>query len=253
MSIVSAIIGTAFSSTGGGGGGGGGTGVNDFTLYSDDPAHGFGGMSYWWNSSLTGGGAYIPSILSSPPPAWNSYVYPDSSNGHVYEFTGSQYLISANLTQVAGTFPANTITIDYWFYPTANGIQLLTEQNDGTANPSWHYSVLEINTSNNILAKFWDGAYLTSGNTVNLNQWNHIWFTEDSQGGHSFELNGVPTNGNPNYVRTLPGTEYFSIGYYDVTNMGNTGRFQGKVGLLKISDFVAASTFTSTKSRFGIV
>ena len=248
--IVSAIIGSSFYSDGGGGGGGG-SGTNDFTLYGDDPAHGYAGFNSWWYSSTTGG-AYIYSTLSSPPPAWNSYTYPDTSSGHVYEFTGSEYLISPNLSQVGGTFPSNTITIDYWFYPTANGIQLLTEQGEGTDNPSWHYTVLEINSSNNIKATFWNGTSLTSGNTVTLNQWNHIYFTEDSQGGHSFELNGVPTNGNPNYVRTKPGAEYFSIGYYDVTNMGNTGKFQGKIGILKISDFVAASTFTATKTKFGI-
>lgn len=254
MSIISAIIGSSVGSLP--------EPISSkwFLMNSDDPDRGYNNTTDWWYSSLTGGGPYINSVLSAPPPTWTSYTYPDGSNGHVYEFDGvNKYLFSPNLAQ-ASSWPNNSITIDYWFYPTSNGIQLLSECNSSEfVYLTYHYSVLEINNTNNIYAKFWDGPYLTSSNEVTLNQWNHIYFTENIQGDHDFKLNGIPTYNNPNYIRTKPTNpfslgddEYFVIGYNDVTNMGNTNRFQGKVGLLKITNSVVVSTFGSTKTKFGL-
>lgn len=218
----------------------------DAGFYGDDAMHNAGGHSGWW---VVNGGFSGFSTFSDPAPAWNSVTYVDTTTGHTFDFTGTQWLASMNLS-VSGAWQSNTITIDYWFYPTANSIQLLSECNYPDVTSGYHYSVLEINSSGNVKARFYNGTALTSNNSVQLNRWNHIWFTEDSQGGHSFELNGEPTNGNPNYTRIKPSSEYFVIGEYDVTNMGNTGRFRGKVGYLEIHDYVAPSTYSNRASKF---
>ena len=253
MSIIQAIIASAASSpppppppySG-----------NNWVLLSDDPNRGFASIDNWWQSSTTGGGAYSYSILSSPPPAWNSYTYPNSSNGHVYEFTGIEHLISPNLSLVPGTWPDTQITIDFWFYPTNVGVQLLSEIGEQSAAPGWHSTVLEIDNSGHVRAGFWNGMNVggpaVSTNTVTLNQWNHVYFASIWTGDYYFELNGTATNGNPNYVRVKPSAEHFIIGYADITNMGSTSKFTGKVGALTISDYVAPSTFSSTRTKFGL-
>jgi hypothetical protein len=159
-------------------------------------------------------------------------------------------MISPSLT-VTDTWASNTISLNYWFYPTSNNIQLLSELGQQSVDGSgWHYSMLEINSMGNVTAKFYDGVPITSVNQINLNAWNHIYFAEDSQGGHTFELNGIPTTGNPTYTRSKPTTEYFAIGGYDATNMGATGGFVGKIGWLEIHDYTAGSTYLNTKAKF---
>jgi hypothetical protein len=216
----------------------------DAGFYGDDSIRGTGGQNGWW---IVNGGYYGGSLFSGSAPAWNALTYKDGTTGHTYDFTNGQYMISPSLS-VTGTWASNTISINFWFYPTASGIQLLSElgQQDNSG-VGYHYTMLEITSMSNVKAKLWDGAPITSVNTVNLNAWNHIYF---SQGGHIFELNGIPTTGNPVYTRTKPGYEYFNIGGYDVTNMGSTNGFVGKIGWLEIHDYVVSSTYLSTKAKF---
>lgn len=201
------------------------------------------------------GGIYTSGTFSSSQPANPSFTYLDGSyTGKTRDFTGSEWTISPNLA-IGGAWQSNTITIDYWFYPTENDVQLLSEHGLNDVDSGYRYTVLEITSTGYVKARYYNGTALISVNTVTLNQWNHIWFTEDSQGGHSFELNGVPTTGNPVYTRSGPlqnsaTGEYFSIGDADVTNMGSTRGFRGKVGWLNIHDYVVSSTYPDTISKF---
>jgi hypothetical protein len=221
---------------------------------------GFTGDQNMW---IINGGFNAGSVFSNPAPTNPAYTYPDNSyTGKTYNFDGTTWMIGANLA-IGGAWQSNTITIDFWFYPTANGVQLLTELGQQNFTQpgfaGYHTTLLEISNTGNIKARFWQnqapGDLITSTNTVDLNHWNHIYFTEDSQGGHSFELNGIPTNGNPTYTRLTPLTLnstniHYAVGGYDFTNMGNTGGFQGKIGYLNIHDYAVASTYADTVNRF---
>jgi hypothetical protein len=203
---------------------------------------------------IINGGFNAGSTFSDPAPTNPAYTYPDNSyTGKTYNFDGTTWMASTSLS-IGGAWQSSTITIDYWFYPTANGIQLLSECDHENVTSGYHASMLEINSSGYVKARFYGTGYpssaIVSSNTVDLNAWNHIYFTEDSIGVHSFELNGVPTTGNPTYTRIKPVTEYFVIGFSDVTNLGSSGQFQGKIGYLNIHDYVVASTWTATNARF---
>jgi len=221
---------------------------------------GFTGDQNMW---VINGGFNAGSIFSDPAPTNPAYTYPDNSyTGKTYNFDGTSYMIGTNLA-IGGAWQSNTITIDFWFLPTAKGVQLLTElgqQNfvsPGVAG--YHTTLLEINSDGNIKARFWQnkipGDLITSTNTVDLNKWNHIYFTEASIGVHKLELNGVPTTGNPTYTRYNPLTTsntniHYAVGGSESQNMGNAGGFQGKIGYLNIHDYPVESTWTNTKTRF---
>lgn len=206
----------------------------------------------WW---IAFGGVSSNSIFSNPAPANPAYTYPDGSyTGKTRDFTGTEWMISMNLG-IGGAWQnnANAITVDLWFYPTANNIQILSELGEQTISSGYHYTVLEIDSSGYLKGRFYNGTPMTSSTTVYLNQWNHAYITEDNQGGHVLELNGVGTGAqNPVYFRSSPGvtSEYFAIGYQDITAMVTTNPFQGKIGYLNIHDYVASSTYANTVGKF---
>ena len=212
----------------------------DFNWYGDQDA---------W---LAFGGFQANSVYSDPAPANPSYTYADGSyTGKTRNFTGTQWMISQNL-RYGGAWPTNAITVNIWFYPTANNCQLMAELGEQSPLAAWHYSMLEIDSFSYIRARFWNGSgsqSFISNNTVELNQWNHIRFAEDTQGGHIFELNGVSTTGLPTYIRQQPNVgngAYIAMGISESASMVTTNAFQGKIGYLQISDYVATSTYTST-------
>ena len=215
-------------------------GSTDFNWYGD--------QDFW----IAFGGIQGNSVYSDPAPANPAYTYPDGSyTGKTRNFTGTEWMISQNL-RYGGAWPTNAITVNIWFYPTANNCQLMSELGEQAPSSTWRYSMLEIDSFSYIRARFWHGfgsQSFISLNTVDLNQWNHIRFAEDTQGGHIFELNGVSTTGLPTYTRQQPnvGTgAYFAIGTSESQSMVTTNAFQGKIGYLQISDYVAATTYTST-------
>lgn len=223
-------------------------------------------------SSSGGGGSPVPADIyfSSDNNQWNgygtslsganwtatygSYTYPNTTIGNVFTFTGNEVLYSPNLGNPnAWAVNGGTITVDFWFYPTGNGMQLLSETNQQNM-VGYHATVLEVDGFNYIKARFYNGSTGTSDNTITLNQWNHVYWAADSQGGHYLEVNGVGTNTGLYYTRQGPGnnSEFFAIGDYDSTNMGASGRFQGKFGALNIHDSLVSSTFMATKSKYGL-
>lgn len=220
----------------------------------------YSGTEFFWAGDQDAwyafGGTLSNSVYSNPVPANPSFTYPDGSyTGKTRNFTGSEWMISTNLG-IGGAWPNNGIGINLWFYPTANNCQILSEMNlQDNSMSSYHYSVLEIDSSGYIRARFWNGTgtqSLTSTNTVFLNQWNHIYFAEDTNGGHIFELNGVGTTGLPTYYRVSAGStsEYFAVGVADTTVMVTSAPFQGKIGYLTIADYVNGSTYSATSTKF---
>ena len=208
------------------------------------------------NNWIAFGGLQSGSTFSNPAPAFTSYTYPDGSyTGHTRDFDGTTWMASTNL-QIGNAWQTNAITIDYWFYPTAYNVQLMSESDHPDVTTGYHYSLLEIDSNGYVYARFYNGSYnaqpIISQLPVILNKWNHIWFTEDLQGNHAFELNGVPTTGNTTFFRVRPDIgEYFVIGEVDVTTLGaSSTRFQGKIGWLNIRDYPAASTWNDQRNRF---
>ena len=218
---------------------------NDFEFSSND--------NRWFINDVFAAG----STFSDPAPSNPNYTYPDNSTGKTYNFNGETAMISTDL-EITGGWPSSTITVDFWFYPTANSVQLLTELAQPALNAGFHTTILEISSTGNIKARFWQGhvgeQIITSTNTVDLNRWNHIYFIERADGTHAFELNGVATTGTPTYTRITPqaneGGIYFATGGYDTTNMGNSGSYQGNIGNLNLHDYIVASTYSALVSKF---
>jgi hypothetical protein len=199
------------------------------------------------------GGFYLNNLLSNPEPVKSSYTYPDNSyTGSIRTFTGTEWMITPNLG-IGNAWQTNAITIDMWVWPTSNNIQIISEFGAQAVDAGYHYTMLEIDSAGYVKGRLYNGPPMTSSTTVYLNQWNHIYLTEDTQGGHTMELNGVGTGvQNPVYFRSGPGSsnEYFAIGLSDVTAMVTANPFQGKFGYLNIHDYVAPSTYLSTVNRF---
>jgi hypothetical protein len=197
------------------------------------------------------------STFSDPAPSNPTYTYPDNSTGKTYDFDGTTAMFSTDL-EIPGAWQSTTITVDFWFYPTADTVQLLTELSQPAFNLAYHTTILEISSTGNIKARFWQGhegeQIITSANTVDLNRWNHVYFIERADGTHAFELNGVATTGTPTYNRITPqaneGGVHFAIGGYDTTNMGGTGGLQGKIGNLNLHDYIVPSTYSALVSKF---
>ena len=206
----------------------------------------YGDNNSWvMNGSMVGAGTQSNTTTSA-------YTYPDGVTGAVLNFDGTAVMYSPNLASIPNTWLDAQMSVDMWFYPTAAGVQLLCELGQPDVTTGFHYSMLEINADLTVKAKLWDGTPATSDTKVTLNQWNHVYFAQIWTGDHYFSVNGVNKNGVANYVRQKPpvGNEYFSIGGVSITNMGNSGSFQGKIGWLEIHDYVAASTFDSRVDKF---
>lgn len=197
--------------------------------------------------------------FSAVQPTRASYTFPDGSSGYVYEFNGSTTWATSPVLSDTNAWADDQISVSIWFYPTQFGVQLLTEtdvppvNNDNT---SYHATVLEIDSSGYVKARFYNGASAISSTQVILNQWNHIYFGEAWTGDHYFQVNGLETAvSRPSYNRLKPADlgglpERFCIGAYSVTNQGNTNRFQGKLGDITISDYIAPSTFATYREKY---
>ena len=191
-------------------------------------------------------------------PAHTLITYPDSSNEKVWVFTGAEQLISPDLSSYPGTFTGNAITIQMWFYPTADNVVLLSETGQGgyQNGAGWHYSVFDL-YSGTVRARLWDGATLYATSVYTANAWNHVYLTADSAGNMSFELNGIPSGDHPQYLRQKPtgGVEYFVVGFADQTSNqdGHTaGAFQGYLGQINIADGPVPSNFNNEKAKHGL-
>ena len=239
MGVLQTIIATAGSTGGGGSPPPPPSTEHTFGYYVNPPNWvAFGGLQSTGTTSAT---------------VNSNYTFPDTTIGSVLEFTGLEYYLSPNLGFGGAWANGSAMAINIWFYPTANGIQIISECNQQDFS-SYHYSMLEIDSLGYVKAKFYNAPSVTSSNTVNLNAWNHIYFAIDWQGGKYFALNNTSIGIQEYTTRSGPGatSEYFIIGLSDPTNSGNTGRFQGKIGYIEISDYTAPSAYNTYKTKFGL-
>ena len=106
-------------------------------------------VDFFWaadnDSWVAFGGFQSASVFSNPAPANPVFTYLDFSYiGKTRDFTGSEWMASMNLG-IGGAWVANAnaISINFWFYPTANGVQLLSECNNQGVDIGYHYTVLD--------------------------------------------------------------------------------------------------------------
>lgn len=196
-------------------------------------------------SFLVNGVSKTWAYTNATSPTYGSYTFPDASTGSLHTLDGTNCVISESL----GSF--GTIAINLWFYPTSANTIIMSEFETGDENSGYHYTMMEISSSNVLHARIWPGAApgITCGNTVNLNAWNHVYYFYDA-GTLSVSLNnGTAATGS--ITRSAPSTTFLAIGVSDSTNLVTSARYQGKFNDLNVSS-TAGSTWTSTKSKYGL-
>lgn len=176
-------------------------------------------------------------------PTYANYTFPDTSVNALHTFSGNECVISESL----GAF--GDIGINLWFYPTANSVSLMSELDVGDETTSYHYTIFEINSSNQLLARIWpmtSGQAMSCG-TVTLNAWNHVNLFY-SAGSVQVSLNGA-TAVTASVSRVAPTSTFISIGYNDVTNMGFGARYRGKFYDLRVTS-TSGTTWSPPNSKY---
>lgn len=241
MTIVQGLIASVAVAAGGGGG----TTTVSASFSGDDPNHGSFGQNGWW---YVNGNASSYSIFSGTPPSFDAQSWP-AYNGHVYTFTGNEYIIGPGIDN----YGTSEITINYWFYPTSNDIQLVSEYGSQDPGSGYHYTILEIDSSGYVHGRFWPNTTpgMVTSNAVQLNKWNHVYFYQALNGYTYLQLNNGAATSTNTSVRQGAGTSYFAFGVADATNLGSTGRFQGKIGRFQYDNNVnIGSDYWTYKSVF---
>lgn len=214
------------------------------TVDSGEPApppFSYGGVYYWNGITYS----YLNNTGFSP--SRESVTLPGGANIATDLYSGSQGLWTQ--PRGSGTF----LEVDIWFLPNVNGVSLLIETEQAIENTGYHTSLIEIDNSGYVKARSWPaspfGGMLTSTNPVILNAWNHIYFRHNGTTA-KLELNGV-SQMDANYVRTPPAsTSYFAISGSDTTNMGNSNRFNGRIGYIAINSNLQGSTYNAFKTSY---
>jgi hypothetical protein len=190
------------------------------------------------------------STTNATAPTYAAYTYPDNSSGSVHTLTGTQYVLSEGWGSTAD------ISFNLWFYPTANNTIIIDELGQPQENGGYHYTMLEINSSNKLKGRVWgQSGSVTSTGTVTLNAWNHVYFYfNNTTNTFSMSLNNetAVTQGSVNKVLSDTGYSYWGIGLTDSTNMGSSARYQGKFDALVIdSNLASGSNYDATKAKYG--
>jgi len=162
-----------------------------------------------------------------------------------YPFNGNSYVVTTSV----GT--CNNISINLWFRPLAANRILMTEQDTGVENFSYHYSMLEIDASGYVRGRIWDGSgniFLTSPLPVNLARWNHIYLNYDNTNTIMVLNGGTPQQ--TFITRQVPPQTFIGIGTFTVTNIGTQNRYVGKINDLRISSNGEGSSWASTVGNY---
>lgn len=248
MSIIQAIIGTNLTISAGGGGGGGGGGGTPASGSATFDSVSDGGYGYWLNND----GSQTPATVFGGSVNMASYTFPGGSSGTPYTLSGG-YAIGPLIDNLG----SNEITINIWFYPTANNIQIVSELQAQDPGSGYHYSILEIDSSGHILGRFWPnaGTGMATSNSVTLNAWNHVWYTNNASGYEQLQLNGGTIATQTVTARSGPGSSSFAFGIVDATDLdgtsGSRSAFQGKIGYFQYkNDATTGSNYSSTWSKY---
>jgi len=192
------------------------------------------------------------STTNATAPTYAAYTYPDNSSGSVHTLTGTQYVLSE------GWGSLTTISVNLWFYPTANNTIIIDELGQPQENGGYHYTMLEINSSNKLKGRVWEMTAMqavTSIGSATLNSWNHVYFFFNSATNtFSMSLNNETPVTTTSVSRNTPFFSYWGIGLTDSTNMGSSARYQGKFDALVIdSNLAAGSNYDATKAKYNRV
>jgi len=164
-----------------------------------------------------------------------------------YPFTGGSSVITQSLGAVSN------ISINLWFKPTFTNVAMLAELGQAAENYGYHYTMMEINEFGYLTGRVWDGigvTRVTTSTTVNLNAWNHVYFSYSS-GTQSISLNG-DSPASTSITRDPPTNSFIGLGSYDITYITTTNRYRGRFNDLSISTSGAPSNFSSTRATYGV-
>jgi hypothetical protein len=201
-------------------------------------------------SLMIGGQTRSWAYTNATVDTYGAYTYPDETSGSLHTLTGTQYVLSE------GWGATSDISFNLWFYPTANDKLIIGELGQAGENSGYHYSVLEIDSTNHLKGRVWQMTAfqaVTSTGTVTLNAWNHVWMWYDTTTStFSMSLNNETYVAQGSVSRNIPTLSYWGIGLTDGTNMGSSARYQGKFDALVIDSNVAAgSNYDATKAKYG--
>ena len=207
------------------------------------------------DTSFAIGGQYV---FNGTPTDWattnatsttyGAYTYPDGTSGSLHTLTGSEFLMSGDIGN-------NTVlNINLWFYPTANNVVIMGELGQPTENSYWHYSMLDIDSTNHLRGRLWElVGGVTSTGTVTLNAWNHAYLYYNSVTGYvGMSLNNETAVTTNTGSRHLPdsGHTYVGIGLIDDQNLSSNARYQGKFAAPVIDTTLTGSNYSSTKAKY---
>ena len=123
----------------------------------------YGGSSFYFNGVQT---RYTAGINM---PGLTSYLFPNGSYGYVDVYNSTEALFTSNLG------PLNEVWIDMWFYPENNDCWMMAENAVQDENSGYRCTILEIDSSNYLKARFWGGNPITCASPVIINAWNHVY------------------------------------------------------------------------------
>ena len=232
---------------------GGGEVVNNSGNY-------YGYQWYYRNSNVSG--IIVPPVGNWQLYSWTGNVVNDNAPGEqagsfYFPPGNTNYYITADLNSTGKFTGINDITIEIWFKPEINNCVLLSEQGSTTPNVGWTASVLEINSNNTISARLWNGTGVTSTQAVTLNSWNHVYLSYNGATQYiDLRVNNVEEgqvyytgrNASSNYYSG--GSVHFQIGATAVTNLGNSAKFQGTLGSLRIFNWCSPSNFYELSYKY---
>lgn len=198
-------------------------------------------------------GTETPWSVQGPSPLAPTYAVnvpfgSTDSTGTYHAFEGNSWLQTPLMTGYG-----SILCINLWFYPTIANMIIMTMQGSQTENTGYTASLLEINSSNQLVAGFWNQHFtggLTTSETVNTNTWNHVYLYNDGVN-TVMQLNGGAIYSTPHAWTTPdPLPLVLGAGTISVTNFGTSNRFQGRLGQLWVDYAVVPSTYAATKSQY---
>ena len=201
-------------------------------------------------SMSVNGTSFNWATTNATAPTYAAYTYPDETSGSLHTLTGTEYVLSPQFGN------SSTLNFNLWFYPTANNKLILGELGQIAEGVGYHYSVLELDSSNKLKGRIWSMTAfqaVTSLGSVNLNAWNHAYFYYDTATttfGMSLNNETPVTQGSVTRSPSSTNATFWGIGLEDSTNMGSGNRYQGKFDALVINSTLAGSNFASTKAKY---
>lgn len=214
-------------------------------------------------TSFSGTGTAVTNVASTTTSNATLFNSPGFVKTLGYEsFNGvNQYLLTPDLKSYFKSVAAATVqdshTISLWIYPlNANGI-VLSEFGLNGITTGWQDSQIEM-VNGYLKFRVWPSAdFLTTTNTIALNQWHHIVMVYDGANLKGY-VDGV-LQGTKTYVRSSPMNNsnglYYGIGAYTATHMGSAayGKFnlaQFKMYNIPLNDSDIAQEYNREKLKY---